>query len=30
MLSSLTINKYNVKDSFAFAKEMTKTDYNYG
>ena len=29
ILSPLTINKYTVKDSFAFAKEITKTDCNY-
>ena len=29
ILSPLTINEYTVKHSFAFAKEITKTDYNY-
>ena len=29
ILSPLAINEYTVKDSFAFAKEITKTDYNY-
>ena len=29
ILSPLAINEYAVKDSFAFAKEITKTDYNY-
>ena len=29
ILSPLAINKYTVKDSFAFAKEITKTDFNY-
>ena len=29
ILSPLTINEYTVKDSFAFAKEITKTDCNY-
>ena len=30
IISALTINIYTVKDSFAFAKETTKTDSNYG
>ena len=29
ILSPLTANEYTVKDSFAFAKEITKTDFNY-
>ena len=29
ILSTLTINEYTVKDSFAFAKEITKADYKY-
>ena len=29
ILFSLTINKYTVKDSFKFAKEITKTDCDY-
>ena len=29
ILSPLAINEYTVKDSFAFAKEITKTDCNY-
>ena len=29
ILPALAINKYTVKDSFAFAKEITKTDCNY-
>ena len=29
ILSPLAINEYTVKDSFAFAKEIAKTDYNY-
>ena len=29
ILSPLTINKYTVKDSFAFGKEITKTDCKY-
>ena len=29
ILSPLAINEYTVKDSFAFAKETTKTDCNY-
>ena len=30
ILSPLAINEYTVKDSFAFSKEITKTDCNYG
>ena len=29
ILSPLAINEYTFKDSFAFAKEITKTDCNY-
>ena len=29
ILSPITINKYPVKDSFAYAKEITKTDCKY-
>ena len=29
ILSALAINQYTVKDSFAFVKEITKTDCNY-
>ena len=29
IFSPLAINEYTVKHSFAFAKEITKTDYNY-
>ena len=29
ILSPLVINEYTVKHSFAFAKKITKTDYNY-
>ena len=29
ILSPLAINEYTVKDSFAYAKEITKTDCNY-
>ena len=29
ILSPLTANEYTVKDSFAFAKEITETDCNY-
>ena len=29
ILSPLNINEYNIKDSFASAKEITRTDCNY-
>ena len=29
ILSPLTINEYTAKDSFAVAKEITKTDFKY-
>ena len=29
VLSPLTTNEFTVKDSFAFAKEITKADFNY-